>query len=77
MFNLYLMWVSVWLFAGNADVHQPGYLPKAGQHGGKAAGVRSNMSGLGGEVRHCDGEKPRGYSGANGGWITVRRYTDM
>lgn len=44
------MWVSVWLFAGNASVHQPGHLPEAGQHGGEAAGAGGNMSGLGAEV---------------------------
>lgn len=77
MFNHCLMWVSAWLFAGYANVHQSGYLPAAGQHGGEAAAAGGIMSGLGGEVWHGDGEKPRGYSGTNGGWITFRCYTDV
>lgn len=71
---LFYLCVSLTVDAG---VHQSGYLPAAGQHGGQAAGSWGHLSRFSREAGHSDGEKPVDHPGPHGVGVPVWSHSDL
>lgn len=71
---LFYLCVSLTVYAG---VHQSGYLPAAGQHGGQAAGSWGHLSRFSREAGHSDGEKPVDHPGPHGVRVPVWSHSDL
>lgn len=71
---LFYLCVSLTVDAG---VHQSGYLPAAGQHGGQAAGPWGHLSRFSREAGHSDGEKPVDHPGPHGVRVPVWSHSDL